>query len=190
MENLEFNPYYEILKIYFYGEIYFIWINKLHPEIRKHYLNAKRDVADSQKGQIGQKSDFSFWKRHRFTSKCSFPIWRKHISTSKCSFPFWKKYIITSKCNSPFWKKYISTSKCNFPFWKRLFCGFRSVLATALNSILDKWRRVSVHLQIYYSTIKSLIAALISSLRDSAFLHRNFPMIMLRITNRKQHSST
>jgi hypothetical protein len=137
---------------------------------------------------------YVFGHIYLFWVKRLYPELQKHYLTAKRDVTARGTVHMTSKSEFPFWKNHSFTSKSNFPLWKKHFSTSKSVFEAGSVFITQTRNCIYKHLHIYYAASKSLSIALFiyikTSLRNSPFLHRNFPMVMRFIYNRKQHVSS
>lgn len=182
-----------LFKIYVFGQIYLFWIQRVLPTLQKHYFIAKSDVAALEEGQLTSKSNIPNLQKDVFTLKSTSAVVHKDVSTLHSASAVVRKYFSMLNSVSAVLQNYFSRRNVFQQSCKKTF-QHQKVFLQQFGYMIRTWNSIYAHLHICYAASKSLSIALLkyikTSIRNSPFLHRNFPLIMRYIYNRKQHVSS
>ena len=71
-----------LVKIYFYGQIYLLWIQRVYPTLQKHYFIAKSDVAAQEKTSTLWNRIYATLQIYSSTLKSLVPVLQRYIYNS------------------------------------------------------------------------------------------------------------
>jgi len=160
------------------------------PNWQKDVYALKSVFSLVQKDVSMLKSVFAIVQNYFSMLKSIYSVVRNYISMLKSVISVVQNYFSTLKSVFAAVQNYFSTLKCVFTVVQNYFSR-RNVFLQQAGVIIRTWKRIYAHLHICYAASGSLSASLLiyikTSLRNSPFIHRNFPMIMRFIYSRKQH---